>query len=55
MRIKFSLKRFEIGLKDGTYKSDTKRTWISDANIIFLKIDNMYLSFDKMPALLAFK
>jgi vacuolar protein sorting-associated protein 13A/C len=51
MRVKFLLKKFEIALIDGEYKTNERATYISNRNLLHLLIDNLELNFSERPVM----
>ena len=53
--MKFLLKKFEVSLKNGEYKTSDTRCFISHRNLLHLLFENMELNFSKRPVDNGFK
>lgn len=54
-RIKFLLRKFEVSLKNGEYKTPTATFSISEKSLLHLVLENMELNFYKRPVNDGFK
>ncbi|CAF0704730.1 unnamed protein product [Brachionus calyciflorus] len=55
LKIKFILKKFEIKLIDGEYKTIEQQTYISNTNLLHLTVENMEANLVQLPVIKGFK
>lgn len=53
--MKFLLKKFEVSLKNGEYKSTTSASFVSQKNLLHLLVENMELNLFRRPVDNGFK